>query len=97
MKLTDSKYKNIIGEYFDYSMNWDFLDIVANVLERVDLEAEEVEESIYEAIDEELIYYDDQWTIMRFYQLPKDANLENALMEFQDDITSLVNKIKEVE
>lgn len=94
MKVSESKYKNQIGEYFNYSMDWDFLDIVANVLERIDFDADDIYEEIYSSIDEELIYISDQWTLIEHYCLPMDASLEQAFSDFQDDMCSLVSKIK---
>jgi len=77
-------------------MEWDFLDIVANVLERVDFEKDEDElyEDIYSSIDEEMIYTQDQWTIIEYYCMPQDASFDNAFSDFQDDICALVRKIK---
>lgn len=88
--------KKQIGEFFNYSMNWDFLDIVANVLERVDFEneGEKLEESIQNAIDDELIYTEDRWTLIMFYQNPEEANMYEAFDDLYSDICALVEKIK---
>lgn len=94
MKVSESAYKDIIGKYFDYSMNWDFLDVVANILERVDFESEDLDESVYNAIDEELIYTEDQWTVMEYYQTPDTANLDDAFWDLNRDILSIAHEIK---
>lgn len=95
MALTNSKYKDIIGKHFDYTFDFDFLDVVADVLDRVDDFGDE--EDIFGAIDSTIIYYDDQWKIIRFYQTPSEANWENAYDDFQSDIFAICEKIKESE
>ena len=92
--LQKSAYKQQIGEYFKYSMEWDFLDVVASVLDRIDFDAEDMDEEINRAIDDELIYTCDRWTILEYYQSPEDANWWNAVEEFTNDIYCLVAKIQ---
>lgn len=90
--LTKSKYKNLIGEYFDYSMEYDFLDIVARILNRIDDFSNE--EDVYNSIDDELIYIQDQWEVLMFYcASPADANWDNAYSYFVSDIMALADKI----
>lgn len=95
MALTNSKYKDLIGKHFDHTYDFDFLDVVANVLDRVDDFGDE--EDIFGAIDSAIIYYDDQWKIIHFYQTPSEANWENAYDDFQSDIFAICAKIKESE
>lgn len=94
MKVSESKYKNQIGEYFEYSMEWDFLDIVAKILEGIDFESKDLDESVYNAIDNALIYTVDRWTIMEFYQTPEQANFDDAVYDLTTDIMCLAYKIK---
>ena len=89
--LTDSPYKEIIGNYFDHTFNFEFLDIVANVIDRID--DYRSEEDAYEAIDAELIYSDDQWTVMQFYQTPEQANFNDAMDSFTSDILAICELI----
>lgn len=91
MKLNESKYKSEIGEFFDYSLDWDFLDIIANILERV--EEGSSYEQLYNAIDEEMCYTQDQWTVMMFYQTPQEASLENAFDSLYGDVCALARKL----
>lgn len=94
--LTKSIYKKDIGEYFEYSMDFEFLDVVAEVLERIDfdeLNDDNICEMVLDAIGDEVIYYNQQWTIIEHYQTPKDANFDEAMSEFDDDIYNLVVKI----
>ena len=48
------------------------------------------EEELQQAIDDSLIYYDDQWEIMKHYQLPQDANFDEAMEEFYEDLVEIV-------
>lgn len=94
--LTKSIYKYQIVEHFNYSTDFEFLDLVANVLNRIEFDCsdEEFDDEIWSVIDDELIYYKDQWTVIQHYQLPKDANFGEAMDEFSSDIYSLAYKIR---
>ena len=90
----DSKYKKIIGEYFDYTGDFEFLDIVADVISRVDDFGDD--DDIWQAIDDALIYIADQWTIAQFYaSSPADLVWDDVFDSFQGDIYAICNKIVE--
>lgn len=46
--------------------------------------SEDIYDSIEQVIDDSLIYDEDIWTIMRFFQSPKEANYLSAIDEFTD-------------
>lgn len=50
----------------------------------------DIYDKIVEALDNCLMYYDDQWEIMHFYQNPADANFQNAIEEFLSDLLAVV-------
>ena len=88
----DSKYKNIISEHFDYTGDFEFLDIVADIISRIDDFGDE--EDIWRAIDNALIYIEDQWTIAKFYaSSPKDCDWDTIISDFDNDIYSICDKI----
>lgn len=90
----DSKYKKIIGEYFDYTGDFEFLDIVADVISRVDDFGND--DDIWYAIDNALIYIADQWTIAQFYtSSPADLVWDDVFSSFEGDIYAICNKIVE--
>lgn len=100
--LTKSPYKSIIGEYFEYSMDWEFLDIVASVLNGIDMEeAKEKRDDLFdlcwEAVDSELIYTEDQWTVfIEYIGSPSEVDSnswDSAFEEFTRDIENIVLKI----
>lgn len=98
--VSDSPYKDIIAEHFDYTVNFDFLDIVSNIIDRIDdidefKDEDEIYDAVYSALDDELIYDDDQWTVMRFYQTARDASLDEALDSLVADCVAIVEKIVE--
>lgn len=93
--VQSSKHKDIIGKHFEYSSDFEFLDIVASILDRIDFEAEDLENEIEESINDALIYTEDLWTIDKHYiSSPADLDWETVLGEFRDDIFVLVNEIK---
>lgn len=90
----DSKYKNIIGEYFDYTGDFEFLDIVSDVISRIDDFGND--EDIWQAIDDALIYTSDQWTIAQFYATsPSELVWDDVFDSFQGDIYAICSKIVE--
>ena len=48
------------------------------------------EEELQQAIDDSLIYYDDQWEIMKHYQNPEEANFNEAIEEFYEDLAEIL-------
>ena len=48
------------------------------------------EEELQQAIDDEIIYYDDQWEIMKHYQNPEKANFNEAMEEFYNDLVEIL-------
>ena len=90
-EYSTSPYKDIIAEYFDYSGEFEFLDIVASCLGRVDNFEEE--DDIYRAIDDELIYTYDQWKVIEHYCTPQEANWESAYSDFMSDVFAICSRI----
>lgn len=94
-KLQTSPYKDLIGKHFDYSVDFDFLDIVAKTLGRIDFDSIEDDSDEQEAILDALMYYTDQWTVAQHYASTPDTLVwEDVLNEFRDDILTLINEIK---
>ena len=86
-----SPYKDVIAEYFDYSSSFEFLDVVASIIGRIDNFSDD--EDIYQAIDDELIYTYDQWKVLEEYCTPQDANWEVAFESLCNDIFSICANI----
>ena len=51
------------------------------------------EEDLQQAIDDSLIYYDDQWEIMKQYQNPQEANFSEAIELFYNDLLDILYKV----
>lgn len=99
-ELTSSPYRDKIGAHFDYSGDFDFLDVVAKITERAvdkyenqDDDFKDINDAIYEAMDEGLIYYNDQWKVLEHYLNPQDANWDEAIELFTNDLYELVSDI----
>jgi len=86
-----SPYHDVIAEYFDYDSDFEFLDVVASILGRVD--NFEDDDDIYTAIDDELIYTYDQWKVLEHYCSPQDANWEVAFESLMGDVFGVCSKI----
>lgn len=84
MKLTVNN-----SELFNLNMSWDATGIAENVYNRAICDAENIDEafeSLYDALNDELIYTADQWTIMQEYQTPDEANFNEAYEMFYEDL-----------
>ena len=88
-----SPYHDVIAEYFDYDGDFEFLDVVASIIGRVDDFTSD--EDIWTAIDDELIYTYDQWTVLEHYCTPQDANWEVAFENLSGDIFGVCATIAE--
>lgn len=90
--LTSSKYKDKIGEYFQYTFDFDFLDVVADIVDRVEDFSDS--DSYIEAVDDALMYYKDQWTVYQHYAAgPADMTWDEALEAFMDDMYGLLGSL----
>lgn len=84
-----------IGEYFNYSVDFDFLDIVQSIVDGVMGRVKQgstLDDVIWQEIDESVFSYGSQWTIMEHYQTPEDADLNSAFEELYDDVYAICSK-----
>lgn len=51
------------------------------------------EKKVYKYINDNFIYYADQWAIMQYYQTPQDANYLEAEELFTNDLIRILNYI----
>lgn len=85
----------------EISLNFNFTvgDIARAIIDRVEfseIEDDELYDAIYHAMDDELIYTDDLWEIMKYYQTPESANLTDAISYLLDDLlTAVRNSIEQ--
>lgn len=47
-------------------------------------------EAIMDAVNDGLIYTSDQWEVMKAYQNPQNANFDEAVEEFMNDLNDCV-------
>lgn len=93
-QITTNDIYRAIFKTVEYNLTDDFEEVMFNIISRIDDYSSE--EDIYQAIDDELIYDDDQWTVMKHYQRPSEANFNEALDALTSDVLTicddLVNK-----
>ena len=85
-----------VAKHFDYSVNSEFADLIADLVDRALLEeGDDIDENITSAIDEGLIYNKDIWTVKKFYE---EAALDDSTYEeLFNDMYSIINSIKDDE
>ena len=96
MKLNDvsKTVKEAIKEQFDYTFDFDFLDVVADLVERSEYSVEY--EDVLSAVDEGLIYNYDQWIVAQYYAgSPSDLNWDEVFEQLVEDIIQINEKISE--
>lgn len=95
-----SEYFNDVYKYFDRHNGFGFGnfiyiadDIVSCAMEYEGLNEDNVYDAVCDAIDNDLVYYDDQWNVLKYYCVPSEANWEKALDEFTNDIANIVSDL----
>lgn len=80
----------LLFEKFTYKVSI----IAESIFERVkDYKEDDLEDALQYAMDDELIYDDDLWQIMRYYQRPCEANLSEAIEYFYSDLLDILYKV----
>ena len=80
----------LLFEKFTYGVS-DIAKSIFEIMEEVS--KDEIEDELQYAMDIELIYDDDLWQIMRYYQRPCEANLSEAIELFYNDLLEILYKV----
>ena len=81
--------------YFERATD-EFFDLADDIIDRIDEDDfinGDSYEAVWEAIDNGVIYYDDQWEILKHYCNPTDADWDYAIEEFANDIADIAQEI----
>ena len=96
-RTRDDDYTSTILNHFrERRIEDKFFDVVKDVIDRIDFEdvnEDNIDDYVWQEIDNSLIYTEDQWTVMAHYQSPEDADFNEAMDEFTEDIRSIVEDI----
>ena len=69
-------------------------EVAEAIIERMEeVSKDEIEDELQYAMDLELIYTEDQWSIMAYYQTPQEANFNEAMEEFYNDLLDILYKV----
>ena len=82
----DFELQKLAEDVFDRFFSCDIEDIEADPYDL-----------LYSCIDDALMYYDDQWTVLESYCNPTEANWEVAIDEFTSDLTEALDITTELE
>lgn len=75
--------------------DYDYLDIIEEVIDRIDdIKDDEDYDGINQAIDDSLIYYNQQWTILKHFFNPQDVNFGEAMEYFTEDVYTTLNALR---
>ena len=87
----DDKVMDVIGKHFNYGGDFDFYEIIKDVIDRIDNFDDENE--IDEAIDDALIYNDDIMKVYLHYNDAPELPIE-TIDALRDDVSAIVNELK---
>lgn len=86
--MEENKIYDAVQNHFkDSTYDGEFFELVASLVGRVDDYSDD--EDIWSSIDEGLIYYKDQWTVLKYYCTPQEASWDEAFEELYSDIYSI--------
>ena len=96
---SDSDIRRAIFRVHDV-MEDTYTQVVENITSRAldNNPEEDVYEAVCEAIDEGLIYYNDEWAVIEHYTTPKDIDSDtynNAIQQLVEDVVEVVNYLLE--
>lgn len=92
-RVTEEEIYGIVGGQIEYDFK--MVDLVMDIINRMD--GDYSDDSITSAIDNGIMYYNQQWIILQHYCNPQDANWNTAIEYFLNDIYSIVAEIQELE
>lgn len=87
--LTEAKIMEAIYETFG---RCEIAGIVENIIDRI--EDYDDYDDILQSLDDELIYFDDQWEILKYYCNPQNADWDYAIELFINDLNEVINRLK---
>lgn len=96
---SDSDIRRAIFRVHDV-MEDTYTQVVANITSRAldNNPEEDVYEAVNKAIDEGLIYYNDEWAVIEHYTTPEDIDSDtyyNAIQQLSEDVIKVVNYLLE--
>ena len=96
---SDSDIRRAIFRVHDI-MEDTYTQVVADITSRAldNNPEEDVYEAVNNAIDEGLIYYNDEWAVIEHYTTPKDIDSDtyiNAIQQLSEDVIEVVNYLLE--
>lgn len=92
--MVNEKIKDIIGKKLNYTFDFAFVNVVKDIIDRIDFNNKDLRKAIQKAIDDGLIYEEDEWTIYKHYCTPEES-FDQAMECFTSDIIKIAKAIKE--
>jgi len=83
-------YENL---YKSFETFGEIIELAGDILSRLepeDLDIDEFDDALFQAMDSGLIYTKDQWTMIEYYCTPQEANFEEAWEAFYGDLRKAV-------
>lgn len=89
MLVNYKEIENSIYKNFDMDVS----AIAEDIISRIDfdnIEEDDLWDELLSAIDDSLIYTEDQWSIIKFYCSPSNADFSYAMEEFENELYSII-------
>ena len=65
--------------------------LAESILMRIDELSEDVYEDVWQAMDDGMIYTEDQWDMLKYYCTPSNADFNDAWGSFEADLIRAIN------
>lgn len=93
------KIRQETGKHFDYSFNFDFLEIIDDLVDRAIENCEgdqnKLSDAVLEAIDEGLIYSKDQKEVLDYYAIDEGTKFNDIVEDLFDDVYAIARNVIE--
>ena len=98
-KLRDAVYGNIEGNPYADRFAKVVYGVCDTAIQYKQDGVDDLDEAVSQAIDNDMIYYEDQWLMMAYYQYdePENANLNSAFEELHGDVSEIVTMYLELD
>lgn len=90
---SNKKFRDIVAKHFNYSGSFEFFDIVEDILSGIEDFNDEEALDFTLNVGDSLISYNDQWEVMKHYQVPSEASLDDAEDALFEDVKAICREI----
>lgn len=81
--------KRAVAKVLDYTFNFEFVDLMVKVFE--DMGDDLTKDAMEESINNNLIYDNEQWIVLKGYCRPSEVDFDQAMFDFEMDCSRVLD------